>query len=171
MKKTYRLEQTQFIPKARGEVFTFFADASNLERVTPAFLHFRILTPCPVPMKPGTLIDYELRLYGISVHWQTCIEIFEPPSSFTDIQLAGPYRRWRHRHEFVEAPGGTQMWDIVEYELPLDLLGVVARTLFVRRVLARIFAYRRVAIGQIFGQQNPTDRSRISSPSIVSINI
>jgi ligand-binding SRPBCC domain-containing protein len=104
MKKTYRLEQTQFIPKARGEVFPFFADASNLERVTPAFLHFRILTPHPIPMKPGALIDYELQLYGISMHWRTCIEIFEPPSSFTDIQLSGPYRRWRHS---ARCPGAS----------------------------------------------------------------
>jgi ligand-binding SRPBCC domain-containing protein len=90
MTKTYRFQHSQFIPKGRDEVFSFFANASNLERITPAFLHFRTLTPQPIPMKPGALIDYELRLYGVPMNWRTRIEIFEPPGSFTDIQHSGP---------------------------------------------------------------------------------
>ena len=151
MTKAYHLEQSQFIPKAREEVFTFFADASNLERITPAFLHFHILTPRPIPMQPGTLIDYQLRLGGVPLRWKTRIETFEPASYFTDVQLSGPYRRWHHLHEFVEVAGGTEMKDIVDYELPLGPLEVAARWLFVRRALYRIFSYRRAAITEIFG--------------------
>lgn len=151
MSKAYRLEQSQFIPKAREEVFTFFADGSNLERITPEFLHFHILTPRPIPMKPGTLIDYQLRLCGVPFRWTTRIETLEPASYFTDVQLSGPYRRWHHRHEFVEVSGGTEMKDIVDYELPLGPLGVAVRWLFVCRALYRIFDYRRAAITEIFG--------------------
>jgi ligand-binding SRPBCC domain-containing protein len=139
MSKVYRLEQSQFIPKSREEVFTFFADASNLERITPAFLRFHILTPRPIPMKPGALIDYQLRLCGVPFRWKTRIETFEPASYFTDIQLSGPYRRWHHRHEFTKVPGGTEMKDIVDYELPLGPLGVAARWLLVGRALKPYF--------------------------------
>jgi ligand-binding SRPBCC domain-containing protein len=147
---SYRLERSQFIPRPREEVFAFFADAGNLERITPRFLHFRILTPYPVPMQAGTLIDYELRLYGVRFRWQTRIETFEPVSSFTDIQLSGPYHRWHHRHQFIEVPGGTEIRDRVDYELPFGLLGRVARWLFVRRALNRIFDYRNTSIAVAF---------------------
>ena len=97
-------------------------------------------------MKPGALIDYQLRLCGVPFRCKTRIETFEPASYFTDIQLSGPYRRWHHRHEFAAVPGGTEMKDIVDYELPLGPLGVAARWLFVRSALDRIFNYRRAAI-------------------------
>ncbi|HZD49411.1 MAG TPA: SRPBCC family protein [Silvibacterium sp.] len=153
----YRLERSLFIPRPRQEVFTFFADACNLERITPAFLHFHILTPGPVPMKAGTLIDYELRLYGVRFKWRTRIEEFTPMSSFpissfVDTQVTGPYRKWHHRHEFEEVSGGTEMRDRVQYEMPLGLIGALVRWLFVRRSLDRIFDYRNRAITEIFGK-------------------
>ena len=150
MPTAHRFEQVQFIPRKRSEVFAFFEDAANLERLTPAFLHFRIVTPRPIAMQPGALIDYELRLYGVPLRWRTRIETYQPGSSFTDIQLKGPYRRWHHTHEFRDVPGGTEMRDTVEYELPLGLLGEVARGLFVRRSLERIFDYRRAAAEGVF---------------------
>lgn len=146
----YHLDRSLFLSRPREEVFAFFSDAGNLERITPAFLHFHILTPRPIPMKPGTLIDYQLRLFGVYFRWKTLIETFEPPSSFTDVQLTGPYRRWRHRHEFDDAPGGTMMRDRVEYELPLGPLGAIARAVFVRRAVEQIFDHRNAAITQIF---------------------
>ncbi len=147
----YHLERSLFIPRQREEVFAFFADALNLERITPAFLHFQILTPHPILMKAGTLIDYELRLYGVPFRWRTLIESFEPISSFTDVQITGPYRRWHHRHTFEEVSGGTQMRDQVDYELPLGPLGSVVRLLFVRRALDRIFDHRNATISEVFG--------------------
>lgn len=151
MARRFRLEQKQIIPRPRSVLFAFFADAQNLERITPDFLGFRILTPAPIEMKPGAIIDYSLRLYGFSLKWKTRIEVFEPERRFVDRQLQGPYRTWHHLHEFEEVEQGTLMRDVVDYELPLGPLGVAARALFVRGSLTRIFAYRRQAIAEIFG--------------------
>jgi ligand-binding SRPBCC domain-containing protein len=146
----YRLERTTFIPRAREEVFAFFSDAGNLQLLTPPSLNFRILTPQPIPMKEGALIEYKIGLFGIPLHWRTRIETFEPISLFVDIQLSGPYRLWRHRHEFQSVPGGTEMRDRVDYALPFGLLGSMVRWLLVRRTLDRIFDYRSEAIEKIF---------------------
>lgn len=147
----YVLERSLMIRKPREEVFAFFADAFNLERITPAFLRFHILTPAPIAMRAGTLIEYELRLYGVKFRWKTRIEEFDPPHGFVDAQLKGPYRRWVHRHTFEEAPGGTLMRDRVEYALGMGPVGAAAHTLFVRRSVEKIFDYRNEAIGRIFG--------------------
>jgi ligand-binding SRPBCC domain-containing protein len=146
----YRLERSIFIPKAKEEVFLFFSDAHNLERITPAFLHFKILTPGEIVMKPGTLIDYELRLHGIPVRWRTLIEEYVPNDYFIDVQVSGPYRSWRHRHDFLERPGGTQMCDHVEYEMPFGPVGMLVRRLFVRSSLDHIFDHRNASIAEYF---------------------
>jgi ligand-binding SRPBCC domain-containing protein len=145
----YRLERSTFIPRRRAEVFDFFADAHNLERITPAFLHFHILTADPIVMRPGTVINYELRLYGMPVRWKTLIEEFVPNDFFLDVQTSGPYRSWRHRHVFLDAPGGTEMRDRVEYEMPFGVLGTMTRAVFVRRSLDSIFDHRNAAIAQV----------------------
>jgi ligand-binding SRPBCC domain-containing protein len=144
--KTYRLEQTQLIRRPRSEVFPFFADAANLEQITPAFLRFAITSPMPIEMKAGALIDYRLQLFGIPFNWQTKIESFEPPHRFTDLQVRGPYRLWHHTHEFHEVAEGTMCVDIVRYELPWGPLGRVAHPLLVKRSLDQIFAFRRLRL-------------------------
>jgi len=146
----YRLEQTQIIPRPLAEVFAFFSDAYNLEAITPPFLRFRILTPRPIAMAPGTLIDYQLQLFGVPFRWRTRVEEFEPGVRFVDVQLEGPYALWRHTHEFEATAGGTRMRDLVRYALPLGPLGALAHALFVRRTLGRIFAYRRTRIAELF---------------------
>ncbi len=148
--KGHLLQRSQLIPRPRHEVFAFFADAHNLERITPPSLRFRILTPGPIPMRAGTLIDYRLSLFGVPFGWRTLIEAFEPGVRFVDTQLAGPYRRWHHTHLFEDAPGGTLMHDRVEYELPLGPLGDLAHALLVRRQLHAIFDHRREVIGRLF---------------------
>jgi ligand-binding SRPBCC domain-containing protein len=145
------LERTQLVPRPRAEVFAFFADPWNLERITPAFLRFRILTPPPLEVKAGALIDYRLSLFGLPFGWRTVIEAWEPGVRFVDRQLRGPYRRWHHSHLFEDAPGGTRMTDRVEFELPLGPLGELARVLLVDRQLAAIFDHRRQAIGRLLG--------------------
>jgi len=146
----HRLERSTFIPRPRSTVFAFFADAHNLERITPPFLGFRILTPDPIVMQAGTVIDYRLRLHGIPVRWRTLIAEFHPDRNFIDLQIAGPYRYWHHRHEFADAPGGTEMHDQVDYELPFGLVGEAARRLFFRSSLEGIFDHRSRVIASLF---------------------
>jgi len=146
-----RLLREQFFARPRTELFGFFADASNLARITPDFLHFTILTPLPIEIRAGALIDYRLRLFGVPFRWRTLIESFEPPERFTDIQARGPYRRWHHLHEFEERDGGTLMRDTVDYALPLGPLGAAAHALFVRRSVVRIFDHRREVLVREFG--------------------
>lgn len=139
---------SQRVPTALDETFAFFADAWNLERITPPILRFRIVTPAPITMRVGTLIDYRLRLRGIPVRWRTEITAWDPPRSFTDVQLRGPYRKWMHRHDFVEEDGGTRVNDTVAYAVPG---GALVDRLIVRPDLDRIFGYRRRAIRELLG--------------------
>lgn len=151
MTRRYVLERAQLVPRPLSQVFPFFADASNLEQLTPAFLKFRILTPAPIPMAAGTLINYHIRIAGVPQSWKTLIAVFDPPQRFVDVQLEGPYALWRHTHEFEESHGCTLIRDRVEYEMPFGLLGELARALFVRRMLERIFDFRKARIAALFG--------------------
>jgi len=132
-------------------VFAFFADAANLERMTPPQLGFTILTPQPIEMKKGAQIDYRIKLYGIPMKWKTVIEEYDPDDRFIDVQLKGPYAMWRHTHTFVDVEGGTQLGDRVVYELPFGPLGRVVHAAFVRRQLAQIFDHRERVMRELFG--------------------
>ena len=136
----YELEDQLFVPRPRDEVFAFYADAHNLEAITPPWLAFRIVTPDPIEMTPGTLIDYKLRLHGIPISWRTRIAAWEPPLRFVDMQLRGPYTLWHHEHTFEEHEGGTLVTDRVRYD---HLWGGFVERWFVRPDLDRIFAYRK----------------------------
>ena len=138
------LRREQRLPGPPEAVFGFFADAGNLEAITPGWLGFRIVTPRPIDMRPGALIEYRLRLHGVPVSWLTRIEEWEPSVRFVDAQLSGPYRLWHHTHDFAPAPGGdgTIMRDTVRYALPFGPLGEIARRLFVARDLEAIFDFR-----------------------------
>lgn len=142
------LRAEALVPLAPETLFAFFGAAENLERITPQELRFRIVTPLPVPMRVGTLIDYRLRLDGIPFLWRTEITEWDPPHAFTDVQLRGPYHTWIHRHTFEPADGGTLMRDEVRYRLPLGPLGAVVLP-FVRRRLERIFSYRQTSIERL----------------------
>lgn len=158
---THRLERCQTIDRSRDEVFAFFADAANLELLTPGFLRFRILTPLPIRMFEGARIDYALRLFGLPFTWRTRITKWEPGVSFVDEQESGPYALWRHTHRFESQGASTIMHDLVEYAEPLGPLGHVAHGLVVRRMLDRIFDFRRDATARLLA----TDASPTSAKS------
>lgn len=146
----HRLERSQHIRAPRARVFEFFSAAENLERLTPPFLDFRIVTPLPIEMRQGALIEYRIGLAGIPLRWLTEITEWQPNERFVDLQLRGPYRYWHHLHEFRETPDGTQMLDVVDYELPLGPLGSLAHAIAVKRTLTRIFDFRVQAVAAVF---------------------
>lgn len=135
------------------EVFDFFAEAGNLERITPQELNFQIVTPQPFELKRGSLIDYKLSLHGIPLTWRTEITEWDPPFSFVDTQLSGPYSQWIHRHTFTELePNKTLIEDEVRYRLPLEPLGDLAHFI-VRGQLDHIFDHRQKVVAEILGRK------------------
>lgn len=140
------------LPLPLDRVFDFFSNASNLERITPPELQFRIVSPQPIGMTTGALIDYRLKLFGVPFRWRTRIAAWDPPHRFVDEQLQGPYKTWIHTHTFESTAGGTRVRDRVEYALPFAPLGHIALPI-VRRQLARIFRYREQAIRRILTER------------------
>ncbi len=136
------------VERPRDEVFAFFADAGNLQELTPPWLDFRILTPRPIPMAAGALVDYRLRLHGVPLRWRSRIAAWEPPHRFVDEQVRGPYRRWIHEHTFVAVGDATRVGDHVRYAVPG---GRLVDRLLVRRDVERIFAYRQARLRELFG--------------------
>jgi ligand-binding SRPBCC domain-containing protein len=148
---TWELRACLRVPRPRPEVFAFFADAGNLEALTPSLLAFHILTPQPIDMRPGAIIEYRLRVHGFPVRWKTEITIWEPPHRFVDEQRRGPYRQWVHEHTFEDAPGGgTFVRDRVRYQVPF---GRLANWLVVERDVRKIFSYRTEALLRKLGGQ------------------
>jgi len=139
------------VPLPRSQVFAFFAEAGNLERLTPPELKFRILTPTPIAMRPGALIDYALSLFGVRFSWRSEITVWEPETRFVDIQVRGPYAEWVHTHTFEDVPGGTRIRDYVRYRLPLAPLGNIALPV-VRVQLRRIFDYREAVTRRLMAE-------------------
>jgi ligand-binding SRPBCC domain-containing protein len=143
------LEREQFLAASPEQVFSFFADALNLEEITPPLLGFQVLTPKPIPMRIGTVIQYRLRLHGVPLRWLTSIQDWDAPRRFVDVQLKGPYALWHHTHEFTPAANGaTSMRDTVRYALPFGALGELTHGL-VKRDLCSIFDFRAEAVARL----------------------
>jgi len=145
--KVRELTTELWLPRPPETVFPFFADAFNLEAITPPFLKFKVLTPSPIAMREGALIDYTLRIRGVPVRWRTRIGDWQPPHRFVDEQLRGPYRQWIHEHTFEPRADGTLCRDVVKYAVPFDFL---LHDVFVRRDVEKIFAYRAEALRKQF---------------------
>ena len=144
------LNRETFIPASIDRVFDFFCQASNLNQITPPWLHFKILYQDSKRMERGTRIDYSIRLHGIPLTWKTQIVEWEPPHQFVDFQLKGPYKYWRHTHRFLNKNDGTLMQDIVDYVVPGKFFEPLLHALFVKKDLERIFDYREKKFSEIF---------------------
>ena len=150
--ETYILRREEWIARPIDEVFAFFADAKNLEKITPPWLGFKILFMSTDAIEEGTTIRYRLRFHGIPIHWRTEICAWNPPHGFVDEQTRGPYKRWHHTHRFEAHGNRTKMTDEVQYSLPFGVLGRIVHAVKVRRDVARIFDYRHVQIDLLFSQ-------------------
>ena len=135
-----------WLPRPVETVFAFFSDANNLQAITPPWLNFEILTPPPIQLRAGALIDYRLRIRGVPLRWQTKITVWEPPHRFVDEQKRGPYRQWIHEHTFAAKDSGTQCTDQVHYAVPG---GSLVHRLFVRRDVETIFAHRQAKMREL----------------------
>jgi len=155
--RTFELRSSVRLARPLDEVYPFFADAYNLEELTPPWLRFEILTPRPIEMKPGALIDYKLKLRGLPIRWQTEITAWEPPFRFVDEQRRGPYSLWVHEHRFREEDGETICDDYIQYAMPG---GALVHSLFVRRDVEKIFGYRREKMLELFGAGSADSEAR-----------
>lgn len=143
-------EYEQWIARRPEEVFGFFSDPYNLEKITPEFVHFRVVATTTSQLRAGTCIDYRLRLHGVPVRWQSRIESWDPNRRFVDVQTRGPYKLWHHTHEFEPFRDGTIIRDRVRYELPVGALGELVAGRLVTRDIQSIFDFRREKISELF---------------------
>jgi ligand-binding SRPBCC domain-containing protein len=159
--RIFTFAREQVLPGKPDEVFAFFADARNLEAITPPLLRFDVVTPGEIPMRVGTLIQYRLTLRGIGVNWLTSIQEWDPPRRFVDVQVRGPYALWHHTHEFAATPDGnnTIMRDTVRYAIGFGPFGQLAARAFVHKDVATIFEYRQRAIRERLELASPAQSS------------
>jgi ligand-binding SRPBCC domain-containing protein len=147
----YQYRTSIWLPKPIEEIFNFFCDAKNLESITPDLLQFKVLGMSTESIEKGTILDYQLKIHGLPKKWKTLIEQWDPPNSFVDTQLEGPYSLWHHTHQFISMHNGTMMNDTVIYQPPLGPFGRLANMAFIRKDIEAIFNYRRKIIFEKFG--------------------
>ncbi|MCI0638530.1 MAG: SRPBCC family protein [Gemmataceae bacterium] len=159
-----KLETELWLPLPIEEVFAFFSDAGNLAKITPPWMNFRILTPLPVDMRPGTLLDYRLKVRGLPIRWRTEILEWDPPHRFVDHQVKGPYKQWLHKHIFEPKGGGTSVRDEVDYAVPGWVFEPLLHWLFVGPDVRKIFAYRAEKIDELLLTARHADKA-LSPPN------
>jgi ligand-binding SRPBCC domain-containing protein len=148
--KTFWFQTETLLKTSLTDVFKFFSNAENLETITPPWLKFNIITPLPIEMRKGAVIDYQLKLYGIPLKWKTLILEWDPPFRFIDCQLNGPYKKWIHEHRFEEKGQEIHMIDSIEYALPGGILAPAINSIKIKKDINKIFLYREKKIIEIF---------------------
>ena len=148
--KIYELNVSHQVNAPIEEVFDFFSKPENLSKITPAKMGFNVLTPSPIKMQRGALIEYTIRVFGFPLRWRTLITAYEPPKKFVDEQLKGPYSFWHHTHTFEEKDGGTLIRDELKYAIPFGILGRIVHALYVKYDIRSIFKYRQKILDDIF---------------------
>ena len=156
----YNLNSIQILPISLEEAWNFFSSPLNLQKITPAYMEFKILSEVPKEIYPGLIIPYTIKpIAGITMKWVTEIthvhkvseESVQDHSYFVDVQLSGPYKSWHHEHHFRKIEGGIEMKDILYYELPFGFLGRVVHKAYVRKKVEEIFDYRFKVLGEMYG--------------------
>ena len=147
--RVYVLKRRQRLELSLQRAFEFYAEARNLAVITPPWMGFEVITPGPIEMRVGALIDYRLKLHGVPLRWRTRIDVWEPPVRFIDVQVRGPYALWEHTHTFEpDGEHAVLIGDRVRYAIPLGPLGQIAHAAFVKRDLERVFDYRERAVAE-----------------------
>jgi len=151
--KIYEIYRKQMLPISLDEAWDFFSSPLNLEKITPEYMNFKILSnDANEKVYPGKIIQYKVHpIAGIPLHWVTEITHVVDRKLFVDEQRYGPYSFWHHKHMFEEKDGGVEMIDIVHYGLPMGILGRLAKNLFVGKQVEGIFDYRNEILEQRFG--------------------
>lgn len=152
MTKAKQLIRKQALHRSMDEVFEFFSTAENLGRITPDFMNFKIVSPLPIEMKQGAIIDYKIRFYGVPMNWQTHIAEWKWGSHFVDEQKKGPFALWHHKHSFEERDDKIWMTDIVDYRAPFGPIGALAHVAMVDRTVKRIFDHRYKVVEALLGR-------------------
>ena len=158
--KVYEIRKTQFLNNSLDIVFNFFSRPENLKKITPEKLSFKIITPPPINMGKGTIIDYTIKLFKFPIHWRTIITTYEPPHLFVDQQLKGPYKFWHHSHTFESKNGGVEIIDRVQYIVPLGWIGQILNYFWIAPDLEKIFEYRKNVIHKYFNKITNENKER-----------
>lgn len=169
--KMHRLTADLWVPQPLEEVFEFFADARNLDAITPPWLRFEITTPGEIDMRPGAQIDYRLVVRGLPMRWRSSITVWDPPHRFVDVQIRGPYRYWHHEHRFSSVDGGTAITDVVDYAAPGWILEPLIHKVLVKPDVTKIFAYRQERLAARYGVPSADEAAasiRFSEPAVVA---
>ena len=159
----HTLEAEMWLPMAIEEVFAFFSDITNLDRMTPPWVHFQTLMPRPIDMRAGTLLEHRLRIHGVPIYWESEITVWLPPTQFVDEQRRGPYKRWVHRHDFVADAGGTWIRDHVDYRPRGWICAALVNRWLVAPDLRRIFAYRHQKIREVLAPGSSAEKDRVTT--------
>ncbi|MFT5943363.1 MAG: ligand-binding SRPBCC domain-containing protein [Sediminicola sp.] len=150
--KLYQLRSKQSLPISKQKAWDFLSQPKNLKVITPEHMGFHILSGGDKPMFPGQIIQYKVSPFpGFTTKWVSEITQVEYGNYFVDVQLFGPYALWHHKHFIHEIEGGVVMEDIIDYKIPLGILGQMAHPIIVKKQLKQIFKFREEKLTNLFG--------------------
>ncbi len=153
----YRIERKQRLPGSIEEIWKFFSFPDNLKKISPPALGFNIVSGLEGPIYVGMVVTYTVNsVFSIPFTWVTEITQVEDKKLFVDRQRSGPYAYWNHQHYFNVIPNGVEMIDILEYKMPLGVLGSLVHPFLVKDKIESIFEYRREKLEELFGVYEPS---------------
>ncbi|TDS20848.1 ligand-binding SRPBCC domain-containing protein [Maribacter caenipelagi] len=150
--KLYQLHSKQALPISKKQAWEFLSDPANLKVITPEHMGFNILSGADREMFPGQIIQYKVSPFpGYTTKWVTEITHVDKGNYFVDEQRFGPYALWHHKHFIKEIDEGVIMEDIIDYKIPLGILGQLAHPIIVKKQLMEIFKFREDKLKELFG--------------------